>query len=407
MKKIAVTLITVVFLAGCGRVKEKMSDYYLSKARKTISKDAAIPAEIERAYSCLAKSLDYDPASSEAVAALEELTDTASKGGFIDAFDLEMGVLNGVLDKTQYNWPAYLAAINSLSVRGDVYSLNGLADRLEKAASSKENRQPYETALALALCYASGAPWVESEGFLNLNKNPEIVVKNAGEYLRMFRKAEDLKKKVEKMEAADPGLKKKAPQALVSSAEVALSDIFKNERETARLRATVAKINEDPAFAKAVELTIQGNAGLIKKEYSRARALYGSALQHYPGFIDARKQTVEVDFQQGAGMALTGGNIKAAKRLLYNAYDGSDEVIEAALESPNWLPFMTRDKFLADTYAVRAAVISAIKAIEKKKLKHKAKLEKEFKAALDEAVKLNPRGKLARDLLERYAKEGF
>ena len=82
-------------------------------------------------------------------------------------------------------------------------------------------------------------------------------------------------------------------------------------------------------------------------------------------------------------------------------------MIEATQNKPNWLPFMPRDKFLADTYSVRAAVISAIKSIKKGKLKNKAQLEKQFKIALDEAVKLNPQGKLARDLLERYAKEGF
>ena len=65
-------------------------------------------------------------------------------------------------------------------------------------------------------------------------------------------------------------------------------------------------------------------------------------------------------------------------------------------------------------------VIAAVNAIEKGRpstfsaaakvrgrLENKAKLEKEFKAALDEAVRLNPQGKLARDLLERYSKEGF
>ena len=68
---------------------------------------------------------------------------------------------------------------------------------------------------------------------------------------------------------------------------------------------------------------------------------------------------------------------------------------------------MTRDKFLADTYSIRAAVISAVNALEKGRLKNKAKLEKEFKDALDEAVRLNPQGRLAKDLLERYTKEGF
>jgi hypothetical protein len=104
---------------------------------------------------------------------------------------------------------------------------------------------------------------------------------------------------------------------------------------------------------------------------------------------------------------LTGGNIKACKQLLYRAYDESDAVIEAALENPGWMPFMTRDKLLADTYAIRAAVISAVNAIEKGRLKNKAKLKKEFKDSLDEAVRLNPQGRLAKDLLERYTREGF
>jgi len=325
----------------------------------------------------------------------------------MNAFDLEMGVLRPLLEKTPYNWPAWLAAINAVSVRGDVFALNEVAAKLETLASAKDNPQPYETMLALTLCYAASAPWVESEGLLNLNKDPDIVVKDAVEYMRLLGRAGEMKKKLENMEAADPQAKQKAPQDLVSSAEVALNDIFRNPVETARLGATVAKLGKEPSFAKALELTVKGNASLVKKEYAQARALYGSALQHYPDFIDATKQTAEVDFQEGAGLALAGGDIKAARQLLYNAYEATDEVIEATQNKPNWLPFMPRDKFLADTYSVRAAVISAIKSIKKGKLKNKAQLEKQFKIALDEAVKLNPQGKLARDLLERYAKEGF
>jgi hypothetical protein len=166
-------------------------------------------------------------------------------------------------------------------------------------------------------------------------------------------------------------------------------------------------MNSEPAFLKAVTLTVQGNAALIKKDYSGARAFYRSAMQNQPGFIDARKQLVEVDFQEGAGLALTNPGLKPGRQLLYRAYEESDEVIETALEKQNWMPLLTRDKFLADTYSIRAAVISAVSAIEKGRLKNKAKLAGEFKSALDEAVRLNPQGKLARDLLERYSKEGF
>lgn len=407
MRKFALALSLLVFLSGCGWLKGKMAGHYLSKARKTASEDSASQAEIEKAYFDIAKSLKYDPGAPEAVAVLEKLTDTASRGGSLNAFDLEMGVLGMVLEKDRYNWPAWLAAINAVSIRGDVYALNEAAVKLEALASAKDNPRPYETMLALTLCYAASAPWVESEGLLNLNKDPDIVVKDAVEYARLLGRAGDLKKKIEAMAASDPAAGKNAPPGLVSSVEVVLNDLFRNPAETARLGATVAKIGGEPGFAKAVELTIKGNASLMRKEYSQARALYESAQQHYPGFIDAIKQAAEVDFQEGAGMALAGGNLKEARQLLYSAYEATDEVIEEAREKTNWLPFVTREKFLADTYSVRAAVISAIRAIEKKKLKNKAGLEKEFKAALDQAVKLNPGGKLARDLLERYAKEGF
>lgn len=407
MRRSTLALSILVFLSGCGWFKGKASEHYLSNARKTASKESASQTEIEQAYFDIAKSLKYDPSSKEAVAVLEKLTDTASRGGSMNAFDLEMGVLRPVLERTPYNWPAWLAVINAVSVRGDVFALNETAARLETLAAAKDNPQPYETSLALALCYSVSAPWVESEGLLNLNKDPDIVVKDAVEYIRLLGKVGDLKKKLEAMGTADPAAREKAPQELVSSVEVAMNDIFKNAPETARLGATVTKIGKEPEFAKAVELTIKGNASLMRKEYSQARALYESALQHYPGFIDATKQAAEVDFQEGAGLALAGGGIKEAKQLLYSAYEATDEVIEEAQERTNWLPFMSRDKFLADTYSVRAAVISAIRTIEKSKLKNKARLEKEFKAALDQAVKLNPEGKLARDLLERYDKEGF
>ena len=261
--------------------------------------------------------------------------------------------------------------------------------------------------MTLALCYASMAPWVESEGYRSLNTAPDTLIEKAREYARVRRRAEELQSVLAKMDAADPALKKNVPEALRSSAEVALGDLAGSGDEARRLYASVAKMDAEPAFIKALSLTVQGNAALVKKDYSQARALYQSALQNYPGFIDARKQLVEVDFQEGAGMVMTGAGAKAGKLLLYRAYEESDAVIEAALERPSWMPFMTRDKFLADTYSIRAAVIAAVNAIEKGRLKNKAKLEKEFKAALDEAVRLNPQGKLARDLLARYSKEGF
>jgi len=407
MKKIIAFALAAVFLTGCGKIKEKVSGYYLSKAQKVLAQQNPSEAELETAYADIGKSLEYRPASRRSLETLGSLTERSNKAGFARGFDLEINILKRVLRGSPSNWPVYASVINALSVRGDLYSLNALASRLEEGAPVKDDPQVYERSMALALCYASMAPWVESEGYLSLNKSPDTLMEKAREYVRVRKRAEELQAALAKMDAADTSLKKKVPEALLSSAEVVLGDLAGNASEAERIRVSVAKMDAEPAFTKAITLTVQGNSALIKKDYSQARALYQSAMQNYPGFIDARKQLVEVDFQEGAGMVMTGAGVKAGKQLLYRAYEDSDAVIEIALEQPSWLPFMSRDKFLADTYSIRAAVISAVNAIEKGRLKNKAKLEKEFKAALDEAVRLNPQGKLARDLLERYSKEGF
>jgi len=407
MKKLIAIALVAVSLMGCAMVKEKVSGYYLSRVLKTLALQNPSQAELETAYSDIGKSLDYRPASRRSLETLEELTEKANKAGFARGFDLEIAILKRVLRGSPSNWPVYSAVINALSVRGDLYSLNALAARLEAENSSKDAPQPYATSMTLALCYASMAPWVESEGYLSLNKAPDTLIEKAREYTRVRRRAEELQRAIARMDAADPVLKKKVPEELLSSVEVALGDLAGSGPEAERVYASVAKMDAEPAFIKAVSLTVQGNVALVKKDYSQARALYQSAVQNYPDFLDARKQLVEVDFQEGAGMILTGAGVKAGKQLLYRAYEESDAVIETALEKPGWMPFMTKDKFLADTYSIRAAVISAVSSIEKGRLKNKAKLEKEFKAALDEAVRLNPQGKLARDLLERYSKEGF
>jgi len=404
---LALALVAAVFLSGCGKVKEKASGYYLSKARKTIALPEPSQAELESAYAALGKSLEYRPSSRRALETLETLTGKASKAGFAAGLDLEIIILNRVLRASPLNWPVYAAIIDDLSVRGDLFSLNELASRLEAAGSAKNASQPYEISMALALCYAAMTPWVESEGYLSLNKSPDVLVEKAREYVRVRRRAEELQVYLAKADAIDPARRKTVPDALRVSEEVALGDLASSRAEAERIYAAAARMDSEPAFLKAVSLTVQGNGALIKKDYSGARAFYRSAMRNQPGFIDARKQLVEVDFQEGAGLSLTGAGLKAGRQLLYRAYEESDKVLAAALETQNWLPFLSRDKFLADTYSIRAAVISAINAIEKEKLKNKAGFEREFKYALDEALRLNPQGKLARALLERYSKEGF
>jgi len=406
-RKLITALLAACVLSGCGRLREAAADHYLSRAEKIAAFPNPSQERLEAAYAALDKSLKYRPGTRRLLETLSALTKKAYAAGFSGGVDLEIGVLRNVLAADPRNWAAFAALVNDLAARGDLYSLNELAVRVEASDPRRDAPDSYEAYAALALCYASMAPWVESEGYLSLNKSPDALVEKTAEAARVRRLAGEFQAALARVDEVVPARRKLASETLLSAAEVALADLDAGKAEAARVAAAAARMESEPAFLKAVKLTVQGNAALMKKDYSGARAFYQSARQNYPGFIDARKQLMEVDFQEGAALALTDAGLKAGRQLLYRAYEESDEIIEQALEKPNFMPFMTRDKFLADTYSVRAGVISAVNAIEKGKLKNKAKLEGEFKAALEEAVRLNPQGKLARGLLERYSRDGF
>jgi hypothetical protein len=216
-----------------------------------------------------------------------------------------------------------------------------------------------------------------------------------------------LKAETGKMAASDPTVKQAAPAALVSAAEVSSADALRAPAAVARAAAFNGRAGAEPAFKKSVEMAVQGNAALVKKEYSQARAYYQGALQHNPDLLDARRQLAETDFQEGAALAAAGGDPKASAQLLYKAYGGADAAISLTLKGAEPLPFIKPERFLGELYALKAADLAALRAVEGRRLRNTAKLEREFKAALDEAVKLNPEGRLARELLERYSKEGF
>ena len=156
-------------------------------------------------------------------------------------------------------------------------------------------------------------------------------------------------------------------------------------------------------------MIVRGNAFLNAKEYAKARALYRGALTQYPGMIDARRQLAETDFQEGESLAASGRSEKAVDQLLARAYEGVNAVIKDSVSTANLIPFMKRDRFLGETYALKAAAISAMRTVEGSKMNKTvlAKLELEFKSALGESIKLSPEGRLARELFECYTQKGF
>lgn len=405
--KPAVLLLAALVLSGCGLLKQKAADYYLGRARKTALARNPPRAAVEAAFADIEKALSYAPESGQAVELLGRLSDSASKNGFEGAQKLEAAALKKALAASPLNWSARESLINHFATIGDTGGLEAMAAQALELSSSGGPGQRYCALLAGLASQASALPWLESEAYLSLNKAPERLFERAAAYEAGAARVLALKAEADKLPAADPGVKKYAPAALVSAAEVAAADALRDPAARAAIAGFNARAGSDQAFRKAVELTVRGNAALVKREYPQARAFYQGALNHYPALLDARRQLAETDFQEGAYLAAVGGNRKAAAQLLYKAYGGASAVITEALKTGNMIPFIKPARFLGETYSLKAADLAALRAVEGKRLRNTAKLEADFKAALDEALKLNPEGRLARELLERYTKEGF
>lgn len=397
----------IFLLSGCGLIKQKAAGYYLSKARAAAQKANPAAAELEQAFAQVEKASGYAPDSPQAVAALEELAAASEKSGFARGPELQSAVLKNMLARNASHWSARAALVNFLASRGD---LSGLADEAiaaGKLASDRDLRKRYCALLVQLAATACAVPWLESEASMNWNRSPEVFFEKAGIYSSAAARTAELRTELQKIDALDAELKNAPPPELVSAAEVACTDALRDQEAISKAADFNARAEADPAFKKAVVLTIQGNTALVKKEYANARAFFQGALGQYPGLIDARRQLAEADFQEGASLAAVRESGKAADQLLGGAYAGINIVIKDAAQAGSSAPFTKRDKFMGDAYALKAAVISAIKAVKGKKLKNPARFEAEFKAALDEALKFSPEGRLARELLERYTKEGF
>lgn len=403
----AALALAALLLSGCGFFKEKAAEFYLGKAGKTAELRAPTEAEVKAAFADIEKALEYAPASAQAVDLLGRLSDAASKNNFPGAQELEASALKKALAGSPRNWAAREALTGFFAARGDTGGLEAMAAQADGLAASAEPGVKYCALLSGLYARASALPWLESEAYLALNKSPETLFEKAAAYAGAAAKARALKAEAEKLSAGDPSLKKAAPADLASAAEVASADALGAAGAVAAIAAFNDKAAADQAFRKAVELTVQGNAALLKKDYAQARAFYQGALNHFPALPEARRQLAEADFQEGAALAAAGGDRKAAVQLLFKSYAGVTAAIAGASRTGNQIPFIRPQRFLGESWSLKAACLAALRAAEGARLKNAAKFEAEFKAALDEALKLNPEGRLARELLERYTKDGF
>ena len=399
--------VCAVFLVSCGMAREKAALYYLSKAEKIITSESAAPADIEKAYRLMDKALRRAPSSARALVLLEELGKKAYGNGFERGGELETDILKEVVRVSPDNLSASLALITVLNERGDVPSMRTFSALLEGRASPDFPGRAYGARLLMMSCLSAMAQWLEADGFIALNRDAGLVQRNAADYVGVVEKIKALKSELAAEERASPALRKSVPEGLRASAEITSADVLAEKAEFEKIKAGLSLMASDAGFKKAFELTVEGNKELVKKNYSSARAFYQGALANYPAFVDAKKQQVEVDFQEGASLAIANENRRSARALLLKAYQGSESVIAAGLSGGNRMPFMTTGRFMSEIYALRAAVISAYGAVEKPGAKQRARMENNFKAALDASLKFNPNNRIARELLERYAKEGF
>lgn len=405
--RLITAVLAAALLAGCGMAKDKAAEYYLGKARRTASAQNPGQAEITGAFADIDRALKYAPDSPAAIELLGRLTEAALKSGFAGAQELEAGALKKALAASPLNWAAREALTNFYSARGDTGGLEALAAQAQEIYAAGDAAAKYCALLSGLAARASALPWIESEAYLSLNKAPETLFERAASYEAGARKVLAMKAELEKLGATDPSLRKSAHAALASAAEVAAADALRDPEALAAVYAFNARLAAEPAFKKAVEQAVQGNAALVRRDYPQARAYYQGALNHYPALIDARRQLAEADFQEGAALAAAGADRKAASQLLYKAYGGISAVIKEAAAGGSLVPFLKPARFLGESYSLKAACLAALRAVEGDRLRNTARLEAEFKAALDEALKLNPEGRLARELLERYTKDGF
>lgn len=409
MKKLVLIFLIVGICAAAGGVtlfKYKAPNYYMDQVHNVIQKPNASLAEIEHAFACLNKVRRYISDKEIITSTSDELRESAEQKGYVKAGEMQLNLLKKIIEEEPHNWHARELLLNQLSIRGD---LNGLAEEVAALDKLISNNADINFCVKTAQLFAvsSSIPWLESEAYLNLNKSPDLFIEKTAIFSSAVKKTTDLRNELRAMAAQDPSLQKAPPVSLFSAADLATLEALKNIDLIERVEKFNKKINTDDNFKKAAEMALNGNVSLAAKKYSDARAMFRASLNIYPTLLDAKKQLAETDFQEGVYLLAADTSQKAADLLLKNSYTLLNELIEESYAYGPTFPFVNGDRFTGDSYALKAAVISAIRATRSKNNKKTRAMEEEFKTALDEALKLNPNSRMAKDLLDRYTKEGF
>lgn len=410
MRKVSIVLLAVMFCVAAGAAmlySFKAPAYYMDQVIAAINSPSAGLAEIERAYVHLAKARKLVKDKELIIQRAEDLAESAERKGIIQARELQLDFIRDTLSEDPGNWNAREILIKSLAERGDLAGLADEVANLDKLVRISDDDWNYCIKTAQLFAVSASVPWIQSEAFLNLNKSPSAFIEKTAVYLQAVRQAENIEHDMVVMLGSDPSLKKAPPASLVSAAQLASADILGEKDTISRARKFVSKLDNDDAFRNAVQNALEGNVALAGRKYADARAKYRSALALYPYFPDVKKQSAETDFQEGVALIAAEETNYRGKRLLRGAYKSINELIDEAEAYGPQMPFVEPARFSGEAWCLKAAVISAMRASYSSENKSIKVMEAEFKEALDQALKLNPNSLLARQLLDRYSKEGF
>ena len=406
------TLIIIAFLlcftASAALIYNyKAPAYYMDQVIAAINSNDLDLEQTELAFEYLEEARTLVNDKELIIQRAEELATAAKKKGIIQADELKIKFIQHALEEDPSNWLAREIVIRNLAERGDIAGLASEVDKLDKLARVNDDDWNYCIKTAQLFAVSASVPWLQSEAYLNLNKSSQAFVEKTSIYIQAVRQIENLEQDLVAMLGSDPSLKKTPPPSLVSSAQIASADILAEKETINTARDFLKKLDSDEDFSKAVKNTLEGNVALTARSYADARARYKSALAIYPELAYAKKQSVETDFQEGISLIAAEETNYRGKRLLRGAYNSINELLAGDKMQNPQIPFVNPSRFTGEAWSLKAAIISAMRAAYAQDNSKIRSLEEEFKYALEQALKLNPNSLLAKQMLDRYSKDGF
>lgn len=379
---------SLFWLSGCSAIDEKISSYHLDKALAAARSGRLTPAAADQAFSLVEKAAKRRPSSERTVDVLEQLSAAAARAGCANAPDLESAALRKITALAPDNWRAWQALISYMAARRDIA---GLAEAALAAGKSAEKASSppgkYGALLTQVNATATAVPLLRETAVRNSSGSAAALFEGISLYASAANRVVELSAALAEMNKEHPDLRAAVHPVLIAAAEAAAEAALREREEISRAGAFAALAEKEKAFREAAELTVRGRAALAVREYRSARGSFSAAAARWPAFCDARLGLAEAELGEGKALAAAGSE-KEAARLLRSAYAG----LGALLADPaagSGLPFIKKADFLGPAYALKAEAIAALRSAGAAgKGRARARLEREYKAALEEAGRL-------------------